>query len=302
MFGYVRPSFDRLDEAEKARFRAVYCGLCTTLGKRYGFAARCILNYDFTLLAMLLSSTEEERCIECRCAAHPLKPCRVQCENNALALAADESVILAWWQIQDAIADSTFLRAIPYRAAALFLRRAYKKARTLRGGFDAHTKAQLAALAALEKEKCPSFDRAADTFAALLRGTVMHISDETRRRILGELFYHLGRWVYIVDAADDLPRDVKDGSYNPLVYRYSLKGNTLDTNSRAELCATLDHSVRCMAAAYELCDAAHYRTILDSVFYEGLYAVGGAVLDGTFRKALRSRREHQRKNGKEETR
>ncbi|MBQ3496720.1 MAG: hypothetical protein IJA73_01215 [Oscillospiraceae bacterium] len=302
MFGYVRPSFGRLDEAERARFRAVYCGLCTTLGRRCGFAARCILNYDFTLLAMLLSDAEEERCTECRCVAHPFRPCRVQCENDALALAADESVILAWWQLQDAIADHGFLRSLPYRAAALFLRRAYRKASALRCEFDAHTKAQLALLSALEREKCPSLDRAADTFASLLRGTVMHISDETRRRILGELFYHLGRWVYIVDAVDDLARDVKDGSYNPLIYRYNLQGKTLDTDSRTAVCTTLDHSIRCMAAAYELCGAAHYRTILDSVFYEGLYAVGGAVLDGTFQKALRSRREHHRKDGKEETR
>lgn len=300
MFGYVRPSFDRLNEAERARFRALYCGLCTTLGRRYGFAARFILNYDFTLLAMLLSAGEEERCIDCRCAAHPFKPCRVQCENDALALAADESIILAWWQLQDAIADSSFLRSVPYRAGALFLRRAYKKARALRSEFDAHTKTQLAALAALEREKCTSLDRAADTFAALLRGTVMHLSNETQRRVLGELFYHLGRWVYIVDAADDLARDVKSGSYNPLIYRYNIQGNTLDIDSRTKLCATLDHSIRCMSAAYELCDETHYHVILDSVFYEGLYAVGGAVLDGTFRKALRSRREHYRKNGKEE--
>ncbi len=302
MFGYVRPSFDRLDEAERARFRAVYCGLCTTLGKRYGFAARCILNYDFALLAMLLSTAEEERCTECRCAAHPFKPCRVQSENDALALAADESVILAWWQLRDAIADHGFLRSIPYRAAALFLRRAYRKASALRSDFDAHTKAQLAVLSALEREKCPSLDRVADTFAALLRGTAMHLSNETQRRVLGELFYHLGRWVYIVDAVDDLASDIKSGGYNPLIYRYDLQGNALDTASRAALCTTLDNSIRCMAAAYELCDATHYHTILDSVFYEGLYAVGGAVLDGTFRKARRSRREHQRKNGKEETR
>ncbi|MBQ2830155.1 MAG: hypothetical protein IJF15_03925 [Oscillospiraceae bacterium] len=302
MFGYVRPSFDRLNEAERARFRAVYCGLCTTLGKRYGFAARFILNYDFTLLAMLLSTGEDDRCKECRCAVHPLKPCTVLCENDALVLAADESVILAWWQIQDAIADSTLLRAIPYRTAAFFLRRAYKKARVLRSAFDAHTKAQLAMLSALEREKCPSLDRAADTFATLLRGTAMHLADETQRRVMGELFYHLGRWVYIVDAADDLARDVKSGSYNPLIYRYNIQGNTLDSDSRTMLCATLDHSVHCMAAAYELCGRTHYHAILDSVFYEGLYAVGSAVLAGTFRKAPRSRREHHRKNGKEETR
>ena len=54
MFGYVLPSRDRLDERERERFRAVYCGLCHTLRERYGFAASLLLNYDFTLLAILL--------------------------------------------------------------------------------------------------------------------------------------------------------------------------------------------------------------------------------------------------------
>ena len=60
MFGYVLPSRDRLDERERERFRAVYCGLCHMLRERYGFAASLLLNYDFTLLAILLSSGDEE--------------------------------------------------------------------------------------------------------------------------------------------------------------------------------------------------------------------------------------------------
>ena len=53
MFGYVLPSRDRLDARERERFRAVYCGLCHTLRERYGFAASLLLNYDFTILAIL---------------------------------------------------------------------------------------------------------------------------------------------------------------------------------------------------------------------------------------------------------
>ena len=71
MFGYVLPSRDRLDERERERFRAVYCGLCHTLRERYGFAASLLLNYDFTLLAILLSSGDEESCAVRRCAVHP---------------------------------------------------------------------------------------------------------------------------------------------------------------------------------------------------------------------------------------
>ena len=58
MFGYVRPPLSALPEAEQARFRRIYCGLCHTLGQRYGGASRFILNYDLTYLAILLSPPE----------------------------------------------------------------------------------------------------------------------------------------------------------------------------------------------------------------------------------------------------
>ena len=47
-------------------------------------------------------------------------------------------------------------------------------------------------------------DRAADTFAVLLSGASAEIEDPTRRRVLEQILYHLGRWVYLIDAADDL--------------------------------------------------------------------------------------------------
>ena len=149
-------------------------------------------------------------------------------------------------------------------------------------------------LARLEGERCPSMDRAADAFAALLAGAAEEEPDPVRRRVLEQLLYHLGRWIYLVDAADDLKKDVKSGSYNPLVYRFHAEGGTLTAEDRAALAATLDSSVRTMAAAFELADFGPWRAIIESVVYEGLYAVGAAVLNGTFRKGHRRK---QRKAG-----
>mgnify|MGYP003300678134 CR=1 FL=1 len=92
-----------LPEEEQERFRSVYCGLCHTLGKRYGFGARFILNYDFTFLAILLSEGGAAECGCARCVVHPLKKrCYHKC-SPALELAADESVILAYWQLRDGV-------------------------------------------------------------------------------------------------------------------------------------------------------------------------------------------------------
>ena len=72
MFGYVRPSDDRLTPADRETFRAAYCGLCHALGARYGLVGRMILNYDLTFLAMVLSDGAGEMCAK-RCAVHPMR-------------------------------------------------------------------------------------------------------------------------------------------------------------------------------------------------------------------------------------
>ena len=73
MYGYVRPPAGILSEEELERFRRMYCGLCHTLGQRYGTAARFILNYDFTYLAILLSGGDEGPSTAARCMVSPLK-------------------------------------------------------------------------------------------------------------------------------------------------------------------------------------------------------------------------------------
>ena len=105
---------------------------------------------------------------------------------------------------------------------------------------------------------------------------------------------HLGRWIYLVDALDDLKEDSRSGSYNPLLLRYETRDGALQPEDRERVAATLDASIRTMAAAFELADFGCWRRIIESVVYEGLYAVGNAVLNGTFRKYTRNR-ERQRK-------
>ena len=90
MFGYVRPSDDRLSERDRDAFRAAYCGLCHTLGRRYGLAGRMILNYDLTFLAMVLSDGEGETCLR-RCAVHPIRRRCCAANDPALDTAADRS-------------------------------------------------------------------------------------------------------------------------------------------------------------------------------------------------------------------
>ncbi len=282
MFGYVRPALDKLDQENRDRFQAAYCGLCHTLGERYGLTARMFLNYDLTFLAMLLGP----RCGAAgrHCIVHPVRKRPCACRSAALDNAADLSVILLWWQLQDGIADHGFLKGLKYRAAALLLRRAYRKAEARQPAFAAGTRARLDELSRLERENCPSVDRPADCFARLLAQAACGEPEAERRRVLEQMLYHLGRWIYLVDAADDLKKDLREGGYNPVALRFSHCGGVLTEEGRTQLGQTLDQSVRMMAAAFELADFGEYEKVIESVVYAGLYLVGAAVLNGTFRR------------------
>ena len=183
MFGYVRPSLAKLSEEDKARFGAVYCGLCRALGERYGQAARMILNYDFTFLAVLLWPEEGAGSIHRRCIAHPFAGRDHYPGNPALELAADESVILAWWQIQDALSDPGRGKG-KYRAASLALKSAYCRAAERRPGFDRITRERLAQLGELEAARCASLDLPADAFAGILAAAAAEVPDPVKPRVL----------------------------------------------------------------------------------------------------------------------
>ncbi|MFR1246231.1 MAG: DUF5685 family protein, partial [Oscillospiraceae bacterium] len=124
----------------------------------------------------------------------------------------------------------------------------------------------------------------ADAFASLLRDCAAHY-DGRERRPEQLLLYHVGRYLYLADALEDLPRDVRAGAYNPLRYRYGADGGTLDPADRAQLLETIDASISMACSAMELLDGRRDRELLSNILYFGLPAVLHAVAEGTFRKA-----------------
>ena len=294
MFGYVRPALEKLSPEEQTRYQALYCGLCRTLGRRYGTASRMILNYDFTFLAALLSGgiDLEER----RCLVHPVHRRPSARPDGAMELAADCSVILAYWQLSDHIADTDGAKRRGYQAARLMLKGAYGQAAAVRPMFDAATRQELGRLGRLEAAGCATLDEPADTFATLLQGVAAEVPDPVGQRVLAQFLYHLGRWIYLVDALDDLQDDAASGNYNPILLRFQLNGGVLPPEARQAMVSTLDASIRQMAAAYELWDFGVWSPLIQATVYQGLYQVGNAVLEGTFHRsdnwrAVRAKKE-----------
>ena len=129
MFGYVRPFQPELKCKDYDLYRATYCGLCRCLRRRYGLVAPMFLNFDFTFLALLLWEPEEDFApCRGRCYANPLRRLPMCPESRALEEAADESVILSWWKLQDSVQDEGLWKSLPSRALSVLLGPAYRKA------------------------------------------------------------------------------------------------------------------------------------------------------------------------------
>lgn len=278
MFGYVRPLRPELKCKDFDLYRATYCGLCRCLRRRYGLAAPLFLNFDFTFLALLLWQREPQF-TPCRgrCHANPLVKKPMCPDSPALELAADESIILTWWKLRDSVADDGFWGGLPARGAGLALRRAYRKAARRCPDFDRAVGEELAELTRLEQENCPSIDRTADAFATLLSRAAPQQGNPEQDRPTQQLLYHLGRWIYLVDALDDLEEDRAAGRYNPLLARFGEQ-----EDFKPLLNQTLYRSLEQMGAAFQLLECGCRGALLENILYLGLPLVQKAVFDGSW--------------------
>ncbi len=279
MFGYIRPLKSELKVKELELFKAAYCGLCNTLKKNYGYPARFLINYDFTFLAMLLSSGDKTCGFEHRrCSASPFRKKCACSQTPSFELCADYSMILYYWKLRDSYKDGSLKEKIRAGAALLLLRGAYKKARKKAPGFDEKVSSKLMELSELEKSGGASIDAAADKFADILRAAAEKSDKPAERRALEQLLYHVGRQIYILDAVDDMERDLKAGLYNAVALRFGIKDGKITQSAKEELKTTLSHSAALAASAYELLETGMWSPILTNIIYLGIPSVTELVL------------------------
>lgn len=292
MFGYVLPLREELKVRDWERFHSVYCGLCHAMGRQYGPLSRFLLNYDFTFLALLLGTTRQET--RCRCISGPCQG-RWACNGcDALEIAADESVILAWWKLEDQVRDGKGVKQLGGRILSLLYRRAYRKAAKRRPDFDGRVCQAMDQLNELEKAQIPSLDRPADTFAGLLAAAAPESGDPVRERCMHQLLYHLGRWIYLIDAWDDLEEDLKSGGYNPFIARYSLTVKPgAEEAITAQAALTLTHSLNLAWMAAQLLELGKDEALVENILCGGLPLVQKLVFSGTWKQQKKILREYK---------
>ncbi len=216
MFGYVVPAVPELKVKEHTLYRAVYCGLCHTMGKTVGSLSRLSLSYDFVFLALVrLALTGEAASFsDARCLAHPFRKRQRMDPNEALTYAARAAALLTYHKLKDDVADESFFSSLPSRlllpAASGMRKRAALPA------LDGEIGKKLAALTEAEKAETASADLPASLFGELLGTVFADGLDGENARIAREIGYHTGKWIYLTDAADDREKDGKRHRYNPL--------------------------------------------------------------------------------------
>ena len=281
MFGYLRPLQGELKVRELEHFKACYCGLCHAIGRKYGVAARFTISYELVFLAMLLWPPEVPVRIERRrCIASPCRSRHCCAGNDALEISAGYNVILTWWKLRDAVEDESFFRALPYKAISCVIRSAYKKAARDYQGFDSAVKYEVKSLFEHEAKGLQSLDEAADKFASMLKAAAPEGMPPAIRRPLVELLFHLGRWIYIIDAYDDCMDDVKVGRFNPVSARFKWETGKLNSDDVKRLETTLEHSNNLLCSAFELLPSTVWTDTVRNIIYLGMPDTCRRVLNG----------------------
>lgn len=281
MFGYIKPYKPEMKIKEFDTFKAVYCGLCKQLGKVYGPFARMTLNYDFTFLSILTLAVKEENAeFQLQgCMVNPLKKKPCLCACGDLTFGASAAMLMLYYKVKDNIHDSRFFGKLKYLAVLPSASRARRKAKKLYPEMDEIMSAYITAQQEIERGDAVSIDRAAEPTATALSKIFAQIGGtETQAKVLSRLGYLTGRYIYLMDALDDLEDDIKSGGYNIFYKKYQAEQMTELSQIRGYAREALQMTAGEIASAYELLELYHYRPILNNIIYLGLHMVLKQVL------------------------
>lgn len=218
MFGYVKTDLPNMYVKDTMLYKAAYCGLCKSIGRTCGLSGRFLLNYDLAFFSVLIHNlTDTDMKIEKqRCILHTIVKRPVAVPDALTDRIAALNVILARYKLCDDVIDGGKGRL----KRGLF-KRAYKKAKKAEPQLDEIVKNRYDELLKLEKAGCDSPDIAADPFGKMMSEISDIALGSYANADTAELFYALGKWIYLIDALDDFDKDVKKSSFNVFKNAYA---------------------------------------------------------------------------------
>lgn len=268
MFGYVVVNKPELKIREFAVYHSYYCGLCKTLQKTYGIPGRIALSYDMTFLVMLLTGLyePEERKNPCKCVLHPFEKLQM-CQNTMTDYGADMTILLTRHKCLDDWKDE---KKMSRGAYAGLLKKSYQKAA------DRYPKkAQVIEQCMKEIQEAEARGENNIDILSGISGKMMaelfaYAEDEWEEELRTMGFY-LGKFVYMMDAYDDLEKDLKSGSFNP--FRERCKEEGFEEWVHDILMMT---AASC-AGAFEKLPVLENIEILRNIIYSGMWTRFAAV-------------------------
>lgn len=263
MFGYILADTGALTPEQRDRYKGCYCGLCRCIGSRCGQLCRMSLTYDMVFLTLLLGSLyeppEEEQ--NGPCPIHPLRK-RRSWQSEATGYAADLSVILARQNCLDDWADERRLLRL---GEAALLRRGAEEAAGRLPKKAAAVQACLRELGEIEARGEKSPDPGASAFGRLM-GELFLWREDRWADTLREAGEHMGRFLYLLDALEDLDRDRRRGCYNPLA------GVVGEGATREDILDILVNQAASCAALIDRLPLVQDAELLRNILYTGIWS------------------------------
>lgn len=264
MFGYIYVNEQELKVREYTAYRSFYCGLCRNLHQRYGRTAQMMLNYDLTFLALLLTGLYEPETEKDahRCMIHPVQK-HPMVQNEAVSYAADMCVLLAYQKLMDDWKDE---KKAGRRAVAAFLQSGYKQ---IAKKYPRQTKAveeNIRLLHEAEQQNNKDIDYVAGLTGKFL-AEIFVWKDDIWQDDLRTMGFFLGKFVYLMDAIEDVEKDRKKGNFNLFADTGSLWGNETEIMLRDALTGMMTEAAR----AFERLPVLEDAEIIRNILYSGVW-------------------------------
>ncbi|GFI49083.1 DUF5685 family protein [Lachnospiraceae bacterium 62-26] len=212
MFGYIAINKAEMKFKDYDLYHSYYCGLCKRLKECYGIRGQVTLSFDMTFLIVLLTGLyePETRTDVENCIAHPFKKHTAR-TNQFTDYAAAVNLILTYYKCKDDWEDDRDRRK--YISARL-LRSQMRQLQKEYPAKMAAVSSNLRKLTALEQKNEQNIDLMAGLFGNIMAELFAYREDEWESS-LRKIGFFLGKFIYLMDAYEDVEHDIQSDNYNP---------------------------------------------------------------------------------------
>lgn len=262
MFGYVIVNKPEMKFKEFDLYQSYYCGLCRTLKDAYGKVGQMTLSYDMTFVVLLLTSLyEPETVVEVRkCVTHPFGKHPVR-SNLFSKYAADMNLLLSYYKCLDDWEDE---RKVTRKVMAQSLRRRIRKVTEDYPQKECLVSEKMQQIHQCEREQRLNLDEVSGYFGEIMAEILAYRKDEWEEE-LRRMGFFLGKFIYLMDAYEDVEKDAKTGNYNVFVHEYK----EADFEQRTE--KILSMMMAECSRAFERLPIVENVDILRNILYSGVW-------------------------------